>query len=149
MRKMTKIQYSIINLTDENILKLEQIRYDAYKFDKQELKEGNPLYIKYLKEGKYLVFGCYLNNQLIGGCYISNFHNSLYVEQLFISKQHQRTSLHLGTNLLLHVLKNKDQVEEYFQIKLNYSYLEPRKNTENFYQNLGYRETSNFFKKRI
>jgi len=146
---MNQIKYSILKPTDENIILLEQLRYNAYGFDNQELKNGNPLHIKYLKEGKYLAFGSYLNDQLIGGCYISNSHNSLYIEELFISKQHQKTSLHLGTNLLLHILKNKDKVEEYFKTKLNYSYLEPRKNTETFYENLGYKETSNFFKKRI
>lgn len=146
---MNEIQYTIINLTEENIQKLEELRYDAYGLDKSKLPIATSFYTKNLQAGKYLVFGCLYHNQLIGACYVSNAHNSLYIEQLFISKQHQKTSLHLGTNLLLHILKNKQQVEEYFQTELNYSYLDSKPNAVNFYKNLGYQEKNYLMRKRI
>lgn len=146
---MTNIKYEIIPLTEENITLLERIRYDAYKMNTYALPPENTFYTRELKASKYLVFGCYLNNQLIGACYTSKAHNSLYIEQLFILKKYQKSNFHFGSNLLKFVLANKKVAEEYFNSNFYFSYLDNYKNTSNFYKSLGYTETESYMKKRL
>lgn len=149
MNQINEIKYEIIPLTEENITLLETIRYDAYNININDFPINNTLHTKELKNNKYLVFGCYLNNQLTGACYVSKNHNSLYIEQLFILKKYQNSNLHLGTNLLLHILNNKEIIEKHFNQKFKYSYLDNSKDTYNFYQSLGYIEKENFMRKKL
>lgn len=146
---MNNIHYKLIPLTNENIELLENIRYNAFGIDKNKLEIESSFYAKKLKEKKYIVFGVSLNNQLVGACYISNYHNSLYIEQLFILKKYQKTKLHLGTNLLKFILSNKKIVENYFNTKFYFSYLENYKDTSDFYKTLGYEEKEFFMRKRL
>lgn len=137
---MYHIEYQTIPITEENINLLEQLRYNAYGIDSTNCKLEETYHAKQLREGKYLVFSCFLENQLAGACYISNSHNSLYVEQLFIKKEYQRSNLHLGSNLLKYILKNKQIIENYFQTNFYYSYLDTSKNNEQLFLQLGYQE---------
>lgn len=146
---MNNINYKLLTLTEETIKTLEYLRFDAYEMDPTKFPPEQTFYSKELREGKYIAFGCYLNNQLIGACYISKSHNSLYIEQLFIKKEYQNNKLHLGTKLLLYVLENKQIIEEYFQTKFYYSYLDNYQNTINFYRSIGYQETNNLMRKRL
>lgn len=146
---MNHIEYKIVPLSDETIKLLETIRFNAYNIDPTNLDPTKTFYSNNLKNNKYLVFGCYLENQLIGACYISNSYNTLYIEQLFIHKNYQKSELHLGTNLLLHVLQNKQIIESYFQTTFQFSYLEDYQNTKNLYQSLGYQEKGSFMSKRL
>lgn len=146
---MNNINYKIISLSENTIQLLEKLRYNAYGMDPNSFPVEKTYHTKQLKEGKYLVFGCFLNNQLVGACYTSKTHNSLYIEQLFIKKEYQNTPLHLGTNLLIYILENKQIVEDYFQTKFNYSYLDNYKDTTNLYQSIGYHKTGTIMKKRI
>ena len=139
---MTNIKYEVVHLTEENINLLERIRYDAYNMNPNDFPVENTYHTRELKNGKYLVFGCYLNNQLVGACYTSKTYNSLYIEQLFILKKYQKSDLHLGSNLLKFVLNNKNLVENYFNTQFFFSYLDNYQNTTDFYKSLGYRETN-------
>lgn len=146
---MTNIEYKLIPLTKENIQLLEKIRYNAYGLDLNNIPPENGFYTKELTQGKYLVFGCYLDNQLVGACYTSKSLNSLYIEQLFILKQYQRSSLHLGSNLLKYVLDHKQVAEDYFKSTFYFSYLDNYKDTINFYKSLGYEERDWNMRKRL
>lgn len=137
---MYHIEYQTIPITEENINLLEQLRYNAYGIDSTNFKVEETYHAKQLREGKYLVFGCFLETQLAGACYISNSYNSLYIEQLFIKKEYQRSNLHLGSNLLKYILKNKQIIENYFQTNFYYSYLDTSKNNEQLFLQLGYQE---------
>lgn len=143
------IKYKLISTNEDNITLLENIRYNAYGMNPNEFPPEQTFYTKELKKNKYLVFGCYLDNQLVGACYISNLYNSLYIEQLFILKEYQNSPYHLGSNLLKFVLTNKKIVEDYFNSKFNFSYLDNYKGTSNFYKNLGYTEKESTMKRRI
>lgn len=146
---MTNIKYEIIPLTEENITLLERLRYDAYGMNPNDFPPENTLHTRELKNGKYLVFGCLLDNQIVGACYTSNTRKSLYIEQLFILKKYQNSSPHLGTNLLKFVLANKKVAEEYFNSKFYFSYLDTYKNTTSFYESLGYEEKDSHMRKRL
>lgn len=146
---MPEITYKIVPLTEDNITLLERTRYDAYQMNPDAFPPELTLYTRELKIGKYLVFGCLNNNQLIGACYTSKSHNSLYIEQLFILKKYQKSNLHLGSNLLKFVLANKNIAEEYFHSKFRFSYLDDYAGTSDFYQSLGYIKTESHMRKRI
>lgn len=89
---MNNINYKILSLSEETIQLLEHLRYDAYGMDPTKFPPEQTFYSKELRNSKYLVFGCYLNNQLIGACYTSKSHNSLYIEQLFIKNNTKKTN---------------------------------------------------------
>ena len=146
---MNDIQYSKLLLTEEMIIQLESIRYNAYNMNKKQYPIEKTYHTMNLKKGNYLVFGCFLNNQLVGACYTSNSNHSLYIEQLFILKKYQRTGLCLGKNLLLYVLKNKEMIEEYFHTNFNFSYLDAYGNTSNLYTSVGYRKVNSLFRKKL
>lgn len=146
---MQQIKYQIIPITEDYINLLEHMRFNAYQIDTNDFNPTTSFHANELRKGKYLVFGCFINNHLVGACYISKAHNSLYIEQLFIQKEYQNSTLHLGTNLLNHILTNKHIAEKHFNTKFNYSYLDNAKNTTNFYKNLGYIESNTIMKKRL
>lgn len=146
---MLNIKYKIIPLTEKNIIKLEEIRFNAYEINTNDFSPQDSFHTNQLKNNKYLVFGVYLNEKLVGACYISNSYNSLYIEQLFILKEYQNTKYHLGTNLLKYVLDNKKVIEDYYSTKLYFSRLENHNESSNLYKNLGYSEDEFRMKKRI
>ncbi len=144
---MNNIKYQIIPITEENIILLETIRFDAYGMNKDALPPENSFHANELRKGKYLVFACSNDNELIGACYTSKLHNSLYIEQLFIKKEYQGKQF--GKNLLQYVLNNKNIAEKYFDTHFDFSYLDNYKGTTNFYQSLGYTEKDSYMKKRL
>lgn len=146
---MNKIKYEIIEPTKDVITTLEAIRFNAYELDPTKLSPEKTFYATELKNKKYLVFGCFYNNQLVGACYVSKQYNSLYIEQIFILKKYQKSKMHLGTNLLKYVLNNQKIIEAYFNTKFNFSYLDNYKDTTNFYEALGYKISNSQMKKRL
>lgn len=75
-----------LKITDENIEKLELARFDAYGMKVDDFDLKNTFSANQLRNKKYLAFGAYLEDELVGGCYISNSRNSLYIEELFVKK---------------------------------------------------------------
>ena len=146
---MEDIKYGIVPLTNSNIELLENIRFNAYKIDTTDFPVKDSFHFGKLQNKKYIVFGCYLNNELIGACYISNSYNSLYIEQLFILSEYQKSSYYLGTNLLKFVLDNKSVIEKHFNSKFYFSRLENKNIDSNMYKSLGYVEQDFQMKKRI
>lgn len=141
------IEYRVLLLNDEIINLLECLRYDSYqmKFDKSVVTQG--YYYNALSNNKYFVFGCFCDNFLIGGCYVSNLYNSLYIEQLFIKREHQNNGI--GHKFLEYVLKNKCLIEDFYHNRFYYSYLDATPRAESLYKRLGYREDNYLMKKRI
>lgn len=143
------LEYKIISPTLDNIFELESLRLNAYGVNGNNVSADKTFYSKELVDGKYLVFGAFIAQKLVGACYVKDTYNSLYIDQLFVQKKYQRSSKHIGSGLLRYVLENKEMVEEYFKVKMDYSYLDDWENTYNFYQGLGYRKSENLMKRRL
>ena len=142
-------EYKIISLTEENIDLLEQIRFNAYEINKKKMPHTNSFYTNDLKSGNYLVIGAFIEGILVAACYTKNTYHSLYIDQLFVLKKYQNTPLHIGSNLLKYILENHQIIENYFQDKFHYSYLDNYRVTKEFYQNLGYNEKNNLMKRHL
>ena len=108
------------------------------KTDDFDLK--NTFSANQLRNKKYLAFGAYLEDKLVGGCYVSNSRNSLYIEELFVRKDAKQ--IEVGTNLLKYVLKRKSFIEKHYQQEFSTSCLENREELNGIYQSLGYRKIS-------
>ena len=129
-----------LKITDENIEKLELARFDAYGMKTDDFDLKNTFSANQLRNKKYLAFGAYLEDKLVGGCYVSNSRNSLYIEELFVRKD--ASQIEVGTNLLKYVLKRKSFIEKYYCQEFNTSCLENREELNGIYQSLGYRKIS-------
>ena len=129
-----------LKITDENIEKLELARFDAYGMKRDDFDLKNTFSADQLRNKKYLAFGAYLEDKLVGGCYVSNSRNSLYIEELFVRKDAKQ--IEVGTNLLKYVLKRKSFIEKYYRQEFNTSCLENREELNGIYQSLGYRKIS-------
>ena len=127
-------------ITDENIEKLELARFDAYGMKTDDFDLKNTFSANQLRNKKYLAFGAYLEDKLVGGCYVSSSRNSLYIEELFVRKDAKQ--IEVGTNLLKYVLKRKPFIEKYYRQEFNTSCLENREELNGIYQSLGYRKIS-------
>lgn len=144
---------SLLIPTPSNILKIEQIRYNAYskKVTDEELK--NTYYAQKLLSQEIICFIYTYHDEVVAGCYVSSDFNSLYVEQLFVLKKYQEVGLHLGQKLLSYIIKHKDIVESYFNQELSYTKLSPNSDKSyNIYKKMGYRlihKSLNVFGKRI
>lgn len=122
-------------LKDNYSEKLISLRKEAYDLD--GLSND---YVTLLKMKKIIVFGAFINNNLIGSSYVSNCYHSLYIEQLFIKPEYQRKGL--GSLTLLSILKEKEMVEEYYSQKFTISRLVPMNSEVSyFYRKLGYQDS--------
>ena len=128
-------------------IKLESIRSSAYMCEPYISNN----FLNRLNNGKILLAGALLNNELVAGCYISSCDNSLYIEQLFVDSYYQDNELHIGSNLLKFILDNKEYVELFFGKSFSFSRLEASDDLAPFYEKIGYRSNDNYLKmvKRI
>ena len=141
------VSYKRIDINDEIIIELETLRFNVYNL--KSIKPNETYFFLQMKEGKIIPFGAYLEDKLIGACYVSKTYQTLFIDQLFVSKEYQNNEEHIGTNLLKYVLDNKKVCEEYFNTAFNFSYLDNRV-SKTFFENLGYKENNNdMMSKRI
>ena len=141
------VSYKKIDVNDEIILELENLRFNVYNH--KSIKPDETYFFRQMKEGKILPFGAYLDDTLVGACYVSKTYQTLFIDQLFVAKEYQNNEEHIGTNLLKYVLDNKEVCEEYFNTTFNFSYLDNRV-PKTFFENLGYKENNNgMMSKRI
>lgn len=133
------ITYKVLDNTKETAEQLEFIRLSSYGFTPTK-KEYDELYIRDITNNKILVFACYLNEELIAGCYVSNTFNSLYIDYIFVLPEYQEQGLHIGRNLLQFILDNKHIVEEYFNTIFDQSKLFPSSlKSQSIYEKMGYK----------
>ena len=133
-------------INEETIEILEQVRYDAYGMLSLEIPCTKSFYANELRKNKYIVYAAYLDDELVGACYVSNS-RSLYIEQLFVKKKYQ--SLEIGKRLLLYTLYNKKEIEQYFKETYKYSYLSSISNKFNkYYEELGYKKVDEVYMKK-
>ena len=112
-----------IDLNEENVFKLELLRFKAFGDTSKNI--GYTIYSIGLLEGNMLPFGFYINGNLVAGCYVSAKDDTLFIEQLFVEPALQNTSLRAGRLLLSYVLLQKEKIEQYFNTRFEYSTLDP------------------------
>ena len=135
-----------IDNSEENIFKLETLRFKAYGLDSK--MEGLTLYSIRLSEGHMVPYGFYINDQLVAGCYVSADEGTLYIEQLFVHPQLQNSGLRAGRLLLNYVLLNKKELEEYFNTEFACSALEPSTDKARaIYEKMGYEQGESFMER--
>lgn len=136
------INYEIIEPTEENISILETLRFNAYGVKFHEI-DMNSYHSNLIRNGKILVFGAFLADDLVAACYVTDSHNSLFIEHLFVKKSLQGSGLRLGRKLLAYINLNKRVVENYFGHELTTSRLEySSTKSKSLYEKEGYRETN-------
>lgn len=127
-----------VEVNEDTICVCENVRYDAYNMKGLEIDVSQTHYACELRQDKYVVLGAYLGDILVGACYVSKKFDSLFIEHLFVKRQFQKSNLHVGTNLLSYVLNNKHIIEQYFEKKFLYSYLDTRNELVSFCEQFGY-----------
>ena len=133
---MSKYVYRLLN-DDESFLEIDKLRFECFNIKNFDETNG---YLRKIRDGYVLVVGCYLDNSLVGGVYVSDYLNSLYIDQLFVKENCRR--MHIGSGLLEFVFKNKNIFENYFNKKFDVSRLESA-NKDDFYHYIGYRDENN------
>ena len=137
------ITYKVLDNTIDNANKLEFLRLSSYGFTPTK-EDYDDYYINNVCIGNILPIVCYYDDKLIAGCYVSNTFNSIYIDYLFVLPEYQEKGLHIGRNLLLFILDNKEIVEEYFDTEFTQSKLcAISDKTKAIYRKLGYKEGSN------
>ena len=134
------MKYTFIGNAVPSFLELEKVRCKAYDVDYYVSK----MYLDEVKKGNILMAGAYLDDELVAGAYLSSSQDSLYIEQLFVDSKYQNSGLHIGSLLLKYILANKEEVEIYFDKKLNYSKLDTGSDLKGFYNKIGYRTNDNY-----
>ena len=111
--------------TEEEIVRAEILRYEAFNFELDDYDFSNTFYYIQIKNGCVVPFGLYIKGMLVAGCYVSNLNGTLYIDHLFVKPMFQNTGLRFGRMLLRYILANKQAVEEIFKRKFSTSTIEP------------------------
>ncbi len=144
MGEKVTIEYELLPPTEETVIQMEGIRFNSYGI-KEDNWFINNHYQKNILDGKMLVFACKVNDEIKAGCYVSiTRRNMLFIEHLFVALDCQETGLRLGRNLLTYVHNHKKNIEEYFSVPIQYSYLEyGSTKAKTIYEKIGYCEFNN------
>lgn len=108
-----KISVRYESNNNEVVNKFELLRLDAYS-KIVSLENINKTYEIMISMKRFLVVGLYLDDCLVGGCYVSGLKDYLFIEQLFIKKEFQNSGLKLGRYLLQSILCDKNKLLEFF-----------------------------------
>ena len=141
---MHNFEYRVFN-QEKDYINLEQLRKDVFKIKDSEY------YMTKILEGKILVIGCFYQDELVAGAYLSNSYHSLFVEQIFVRDDYQGSVLHVGYYLMKYILEHKEIFDEFFHTSFDQCRLESR-NCDSFYEKLGFKTEDNILgtmRKRI
>ena len=139
---MNDLSYEIFFGDDSRVKDLEKIRIND---------NNSTYYLNLILEGKVLAIGCFYKEQLVGGAYVMNSFNALFIEHVFVKDEFQNNSLHIGSAIVNYILNNKDIFDKYFGVCFKMCRLESR-NKDSFYTRLGFKKEQNFLetmKKRL
>jgi len=141
--------YKIRMVCNENDLdEVEKIRKEAF-----HLKENSiNVFKKHIQAGMMVAFSLETeDNEKIGGCYLGEYNNTLYVYYLFLKESYQKSGKGIGRNFLLEILKHKKAIELILNKNYDFSSLHPTcTKLTNMYKEIGYEEkTKGYYVKRI
>ena len=128
------MKYEIVDRDIDNIKEIDDIRVKAFNLDYQ-----GAFYLDNISSGKMIAVKAMLDGKIIGGCYvyISPITYSLNINRLFILDEYRNNNY--ASELLEYVLDNKSYFEDYYNIKVNRSIVEPyNDDLIEFYKKNGY-----------
>ena len=125
---MESLVCHLIDKDDAVIAEVERLRGDVFHVS------GGEYFTRAIRDGKIVVLGCFLQNELVGGAYLSSTYQSLFIESIFVRKEYQRHSLHVGSFMFRYILEHKDIFEKIFHTSFYQCRLESS-NQDSFYQN--------------
>ena len=137
---MGKIQYTLLSPSDNVIIYMEKIRFEAHN-DKLTTNPLNSFYGYMLKNGSMLVFTALKDGKPVAGAYVSNLNHAIHIEHVFVKPELQNSDDHIGSNLIKYIISCKAILELYYKEKLDnvrIEYINDR--TKHIYQNLGFEE---------
>jgi len=137
---MKGYKINIVGNSDQELDAIEMIRKQAFHLK----PTGENHYKKHIREGKMIPFSMEKEDgEMIGGCYLGEYRNSIYVYFLFLKPEYQKSGLQLGRKLLLEVLKHKKEIEEILHQSFDTSSLHPNcDKVKEVYESIGYKEES-------
>jgi len=120
----------------EDIKKLELLRFKV--FDMNLTLEESHIINTYQKN-KIIPYALYIDNNLVAGCYVSNYLNTLHINYIFVDKMYQETGLKLGRLLLKKIYSDKEYLNKIFNTNFNISTIEANNpKAEAIYRKIGY-----------
>ena len=137
---MGKIQYTLLSPSDNVIIYMEKIRFEAHN-DKLSTNPLNSFYGYMLKNGSMLVFTALKDGKPVAGAYVSNLNHSIHIEHVFVKPEYQNSDEHIGSSLIKYIISCKAILELYYKEKLDnvrIEYINDR--TKHIYQKLGFEE---------
>lgn len=143
------ITYKLMEPTKENSYLTEQLRLKSYGINPSP-KDFDEYYIENICNGTIIAIICYQDNKPIGGCYISDTFNSIYIDYLFVLPEYQNKGLHIGRSILQYIFDNKNIVEEYYNKEFTQSKLyatSPK--SKALYKKIGYKEQQELLCKEL
>ena len=125
---------------DSILTEVEKLRNEAFGINEEFASD---LYKNMFNEHQLLVLGAYVDDKLVGALYFSPFYSTNgYIDQLFVRKEYQNCSFHVGTSLLKYLEDNVSDIEEYFQRYFTRFYIEYiNERSKSVYLKQGYRFT--------
>lgn len=127
----------IIPDSEEQIRKIESLRKSVF-----HLKQDAPnRYAKPIRDGMIIPFALYKGDELIGGCYVGDGYDSLYIYYLFIREDYQKTGQNIGRRFLQNIINHKEQIEVLLNHPVKQSALHPMNdNLKKVYRAIGYQD---------
>lgn len=144
---MDYVRYTTLENTEESIIQVEKLRYNAYGYDPLENEEeilDISYYAREIKRGNMMIFASFIEDEMCAACYVSYTASSIFIDQLFVKKEYQEFGLKLGRRLLAYVNANKHLVEEHFKVPpIYYSKLAyTTEKSKALYKKVGYKESN-------
>ena len=90
--------------TEDEIVKSELLRLAVFNADFQNFDVSNSYYYVGIKNNLFIPFGLFIKGQLVAGCYVSDYHDSLHIDQLFVNPIFQNTGLRFGRMILRYIM---------------------------------------------
>lgn len=141
---MTENDYriEILDSEDERIYDLEFLRHQVFHLKTARELIQTSYSIFHIKHHQTIPFALSINSEMVAGCYVTCYNDTLFVDFLFVKEEYHNTGLKIGRLLLGYILNNKHIIEEIIHRQLNNSKLTPNSDkSEHIYQTLGYEYT--------
>ena len=124
----------IVDRDIDKIKEIDDIRVKAFN-----LEYGGDYYLNNLSSGKMIAIKAIIDEKPIGGCYVYISPNtySLNIDRIFMLEEYRHNNY--ASELLEYVLNNKSYFEDYYNLKVDRSIVEPSNDDLiKFYRENGY-----------
>ena len=122
--------------TNKEILRFEQMRYDAFKYQKEVQKETDCSFYNGIESGDMIALECLEEEQIVGGVLVEEKKKNLRIARIFVKENHRGKGV--GTFMLQYLNRNQSFFEDYYGTQLNGIVAEPLASATDFYFEQGY-----------